>query len=160
MATRVGFLATIFLGLTGLIVDPIGGALSDRFGRKRSMMIPWTILLLITVPGFFLLSSERNAAVLVGLSIVLTVASSLATPSVLVSITESIPSRIRAGSLGLIYAFAISVFGGSTQFTVAWLTGLTHNPLAPAWYMSLCVGLALIAMIAMPETSPGRAKSG
>ena len=160
MATRVGFLATIFLGLTGLIVDPIGGALSDRFGRKRGMLVPWTILLLITVPGFFLLSSLRSAGVLVGLSIGLTVASSLATPSVLVSITESIPSRIRAGWLGLIYAFAISVFGGSTQFMVAWLTDLTGSPLAPAWYLSLCVGLALIARIAMPETAPGRTKSG
>ena len=158
MATSVGFLATIFLGLTGVIVDPIGGLLSDRFGRKRMMLIPWTALLLATVPGFLLLSSLRTTGVLIGLSVGLTVASSLTQPSVLVSITESIPARVRAGSLGLIYAFAISIFGGSTQFTVAWLTGLTHNPLAPAWYMSLCVAIALVAMIALPQTAPGRAK--
>jgi MFS family permease len=160
MATKVGFLATIFLGLTGAIFDPIGGWLSDRFGRKRTMIVPWSFLLLATLPGFFLLSSLRSSAVLVGLSVVLTIAASLSTASVLVSVTESIPARIRAGSMGLIYAFAISVFGGSTQFTVAWLTGLTHNPLAPAWYMSVCVGLALVAMFALPETSPGRAKPG
>lgn len=159
MATSVGFLATIFLGLTGVIMDPIGGWLSDRFGRKRTMLIPWVTLLLITVPGFFLLSSLRTSGVLIGLSIGLTIASSLTQPSVLVSITELIPARLRAGSLGLIYAFAISVFGGSTQFTVAWLTGLTHNPLAPAWYMTLCVAVALVAMIALPETGPGRAKA-
>jgi len=123
------------------------------------MLIPWTVLLLATLPGFFLLSSLRSATVLVGLSVVLTIAASLSTTSVLVSVTESIPARIRAGSLGLIYAFAISVFGGSTQFTVAWLTGLTHNPLAPAWYMSVCVAVALLAMFALPETAPGRAKA-
>jgi MHS family citrate/tricarballylate:H+ symporter-like MFS transporter len=159
MATSVGFLATVFLGLTGVITDPIGGWLSDRFGRKPMRIIPWIFLMLITVPGFFLLSTARSTGVLIGLSVALTVAADLAMPSVLVSITESIPSRIRAGSLGLIYAFAISVFGGSTQFTAAWLTGLTHNPLAPAWYMTVCVGLALIAMIALPETAPGRAKT-
>jgi MFS family permease len=158
MATSVGFLATIFLGLTGVIMDPIGGWLSDRFGRKRAMLIPWTSLLLLTVPGFFLLSSLRTTGVLIALSIGLTIASSLTQPSVLVSITESIPARLRAGSLGLIYALAISVFGGSTQFTVAWLTGLTHNPLAPAWYMTVCVAVALVAMIALPETAPGRTK--
>ncbi len=158
MATSVGFLATIFLGLTGVIMDPIGGWLSDRFGRKRAMLIPWTSLLLLTVPGFFLLSSLRTTGVLIALSIGLTIASSLTQPSVLVSITESIPARLRAGSLGLIYALAISVFGGSTQFTVAWLTGLTHNPLAPAWYMSVCVAIALVAMLALPETGPGRTK--
>ncbi len=123
------------------------------------MLIPWTFLLLATLPGFFLLSTLRSTAVLIGLSVVLTIAASLATTSVLVSVTESIPARVRAGSLGLIYAFAISVFGGSTQFTVAWLTGLTHSPLAPAWYMSICVGLALVAMIALPETAPGLAKA-
>jgi MFS transporter, MHS family, citrate/tricarballylate:H+ symporter len=160
MATSVGFLATVFLGLTGVITDPIGGWLSDRFGRKPMRIIPWILLLLITVPGFFLLSTARSTGVLIGLSVALTVAADLAMPSVLVSITESIPSRIRAGSLGLIYAFAISVFGGSTQFTAAWLTGLTHNPLAPAWYMTVCVGLALIAMIILPETAPGRAGMG
>jgi MFS transporter, MHS family, citrate/tricarballylate:H+ symporter len=158
MPTSTGFLATVFLGLTGVIFDPIGGWLSDRFGRKRTMLAPWAFLLLATLPGFFLLASLRSSAVLIGLSVVLTIAASLATPSVLVSITESIPARIRAGSLGLIYAFAISVFGGSTQFTVAWLTGFTHNPLAPAWYMSVCVAFALVAMIALPETSPLRTK--
>src|ERR1700722_20129217 len=40
MATKVGFLATIFLGLTGVIFDPIGGWLSDRFGRTRTMTLP------------------------------------------------------------------------------------------------------------------------
>jgi MFS transporter, MHS family, citrate/tricarballylate:H+ symporter len=160
MATSVGFLATVFLGLTGVITDPIGGWLSDRFGRKPMRIIPWIVLLLITVPGFFLLSTVRSTGVLIGLSVALTIAASLAQPSTLVSITESIPSRIRAGSLGLIYAFAISVFGGSTQFTAAWLTGLTHDPLAPAWYMTACVGLALIAMVVLPETAPGRAKTG
>jgi len=159
MPTSVGFLATVFLGLTAVVVDPIGGLLSDRFGRKRTMLIPWIVLLLITVPGFFVLSSLKSAAALIGLAIGLTVASSLATSSVLVSVTESIPARIRAGSLGLIYAFAISIFGGSTQFTVAWLTGVTHDPLAPAWYMSAFVAIALVAMIALPETAPGRARA-
>ena len=158
MATSVGFLATVFLGLTGVITDPIGGWLSDRFGRKPMRIIPWIVLLLITVPGFYLLSTVRSTGVLIGLSVALTIAASLAQPSSLVSITESIPSHIRAGSLGLIYAFAISVFGGSTQFTAAWLTGLTRNPLAPAWYMSVCVAIALVAMFVLPETAPGRIK--
>jgi len=65
MATSVGFLATIFLGLTGVIVDPIAGWLSDRFGRKRMMLTPWITLLLITVPGFFLLSTLRTTGVLI-----------------------------------------------------------------------------------------------
>ena len=154
MATRTGFLATIFVGLGGVIADPIGGWLSDRYGRKPTMMIPWTILMLITLPGFFLLSHFRTGGVLVGVTIAMTVSADIATSSALVAVTESLPARIRAGSLGLVYAFAISIFGGSTQFTVAGLTKLTHSPLAPAWYMTVCVAIALMAMVALPETAP------
>ncbi len=154
MPTRIGFMAAIAVGVAGLICDPIGGWLSDRFGRKPVMMIPWAFLLVATLPGFFLLSHYRTAVALVGMAIVLQGAACVATSSVLVSVTESLPARIRCGSLGLIYAFAISVFGGTTQFTAAWLTKLTGSPLAPAGYMTACVAAALLAMTFLPESAP------
>jgi hypothetical protein len=46
------------------------------------------------------------------------------------------------------------VFGGSTQFIVAWLTRQTHSELTPAWYMTGGVALALAAMALFPETRP------
>ena len=70
------------------------------------------------------------------------------------AVTEGLPHRSRSGALALIYALAISVFGGSTQFTVAFLTRLTHSPLAPAWYMTGMVGLSLIAMAFLRESAP------
>ena len=160
MATKVGFLATIFVGLTGVVTDPIGGWLSDRFGRKPTMIIPWTVLLLTALPGFFLLAHFRTTGALIGMTIALTAAADISTASVLVAVTETLPARTRAGSLGLIYAFAISIFGGSTQFTAAWLTKLTHSPLAPAWYMTVWVAIALLAMLALPETAPVKTMAG
>ena len=154
MSTKVSFLPTMALGLAGLVFDPIGGWLSDRFGRKAVMMIPWGVLLAVTIPGFWLVAHYRTAAILVGLAVVLQVAAAISTSSVLVSVTESLPAKIRCGSLGLIYAFAISIFGGSTQFVVAWLTNLTRSPMAPAFYMSGCVAIALCAMSLLPETAP------
>ena len=55
---------------------------------------------------------------------------------------------------GLIYASAISVFGGTAQFAVAWLTDLTGSPLAPAWYLTGAVAITLVAMSQMPESAP------
>ena len=154
MPTRISFLPTMAVGVFGLLFDPVGGWLSDRFGRKRVMILPWMVLLVITVPGFWLVSHYRTAGVLVGMAIALQVAAAISTSSVLVSVTESLPAKVRCGALGLIYAFAISIFGGTTQFAVAWLTKVTHSSLAPAWYMTGAVAIALVAMTLLPETAP------
>jgi hypothetical protein len=55
----------------------------------------------------------------------------IATPPVIISLTEGLPRRIRSGAVATVYAFAISIFGGSTQVMINWLIGVTHNPLAP-----------------------------
>ncbi len=156
MSPKVGFAAPITTGLAGMAGSIVGGWLSDRFGRKPLILIPWGVLLLVILPGFALVSRERTAATLIGLSLVLSLSLSFYVSAALVSLSEGLPMRIRSGALGLIYAFAISVFGGSTQFTVAWLTHATGSPLAPAWYATGAVAVGLLAALAWPETAPAR----
>jgi hypothetical protein len=77
-------------------------------------------------------------------------------PRPLIAVNESLPHRVRSGAFGIIYALSISIFGGSAQFIVAWLTRLTGNPLAPAYYMIGGVIVGLIAQSLMPESAPIR----
>jgi hypothetical protein len=70
----------------------------------------------------------------------------------LLLITESLPKSVRAGGLSIIYASAVAVFGGSTQFVVKYLLDLTGNPLAPAWYMTGALLVGAAAMARMRET--------
>jgi MFS family permease len=154
MASRVAFGATVVIGAAGLLFDPLGGWLSDRFGRRRIILIPWLLLGVFIFPCFWLLEHLRSGPALYVACAVLASSSTLAGTTALVAITESLPRRVRAGGFGLIYALSISVFGGSTQFMAAWLTRLTGNPLVPAWYMigGLAVGLAALACLR--ETAP------
>ncbi len=154
MPARIAFGATAVVGLSGVICDPLGGWLSDRFGRKPVMIIPWAFLALAVFPCFALLERERNGVALYIACGVLACASTLSTSTSLVAVTESLPHRVRSGALSLLYAVSISLFGGSTQFTVAWLTRLTGSPLAPAWYMIGGVVVGLVALCVMPETAP------
>jgi hypothetical protein len=61
---------------------------------------------------------------------------------------------MRSGGIGIVYAVAISIFGGTAPFMVAWLTEFTGSPLAPAWYMSSVLLLGLAGMIGVRETAP------
>jgi MHS family citrate/tricarballylate:H+ symporter-like MFS transporter len=160
MSMRLALGATVVVGLCGVICDPISGWLSDRFGRKPVLITPWCVLLVAIFPAFHLLSVTRTGVALYATTAVLAVASTLSTATVIVTVTEALPRRMRSGGLGLMYALSICVFGGSTQFLVAWLTRLSGNPLTPAWYLIGGVTVGLLAILSMPETAPVKTMPG
>lgn len=159
MSAAVSFGATAAIGASGLVCDTLGGWLSDRYGRKPVMIIPWLLLIVAIYPSFWVLERLRTRTALLTVSAVLNGIQTLSSATIIVAITESLPKRVRSGAIALIYALAISVFGGSTQFLMAWIIHATGNPLAPAWYMLGAVAIGLIAMFRLPETAVLRSYS-
>jgi MFS family permease len=154
MPVAVSFGATAVIGFSGLVCDSLGGWLSDRLGRKPVMIVPWIILALAVFPAFRLLEASRTGVALYAASATLAGISTISSATIIVAITECLPRRARSGGLAIIYALAISVFGGSAQFFVTWLIRATGNPLAPAWYMFSGVIVGLAALSLLPETAP------
>ena len=159
MPAAVSFGATAMIGASGLVCDTLGGWLSDRVGRKPVMIIPWVLLIVAIYPSFWMLERLRTGTALLAVSALLNGIQTLSSATIIVAITESLPKRVRSGAFALIYALAISVFGGSTQFLVAWIIHVTGNPLAPAWYMLGAVTIGLMAMARLPETAPSRSRA-
>ncbi|WP_425230158.1 MFS transporter [Sphingomonas sp.] len=154
MRTEIAFGATIALGLTNVVVGLASGLLADRFGRKRVLILPWLLLILTIVPAFSVMAAYRSSTALLTMTVLLAVLLSMCTGPALVLFSEAVPARVRAGSIGLIYALSIAIFGGSAQFVDHQLIDWTGNPVAPAWYTltALVVGLTGVAMI--PERKP------
>jgi MFS family permease len=154
LPSGVSFGATVAVGLAYTFGSVAAGIGSDRFGRRPLMIWPMAIATTLIMPGFWLLSHLPGAATLYSISFVLRLLLSIATATAFITVTESFPPRIRSGAIALVYAIATSVFGGSTQFVVAWLTSVTGDPLAPAWYMLVAALLGLFAMCLARETAP------
>lgn len=159
MPANMGFLATITTGAIGVVFNPFGGWLSDRVGRKPMMITAWAAMLLVAIPGFMLLGQIKSGLAVSGLALGLGLCATFGSVSAIIAITESLPKAIRSGSLGLLYAVAISIFGGSAQYMAAWLTGVLKSDLAPAYYLSGGVLVGLLAMVFMPETAPRRRRA-
>lgn len=156
MPPGIGFAATLVRGTSGMSFALVAGALSDRIGRRWPMIIATLAVGILSVPLLMLVTTTRSPAALLLTSGVLGALVAIAGTPILTSATEGLPARWRAGAMGIIYAFAISVFGGSTPFVVTWLTGVTHNPLTPGWYLVVAAVVGLLALWFLPETAPSR----
>jgi MFS transporter, MHS family, citrate/tricarballylate:H+ symporter len=154
LGTRVGFMATMLNGLAQACMFPVGGWASDVWGR-RPLLIGGTLLLGVTIyPAFLAVVHFRTALALEVVAALLGALTALAQAAQLTAITESLPRLVRAGTLAVVYALAIALFGGTTQFVITWLIGATGNPLAPAWYMLGATIIGLFAITLMRESAP------
>ncbi|GAB09297.1 major facilitator superfamily transporter [Gordonia araii NBRC 100433] len=108
-ATWVNLIGLIFL----MLIQPIGGAISDRIGRKPMLVffgvggVVYTYFLITFLPTFH--TALASLAMVCGGYVIITGYTSI---NALVK-AELFPSHIRALGVGLGYALANSIFGGT-----------------------------------------------
>jgi predicted MFS family arabinose efflux permease len=152
MAVRSAFGATLVLGLFSTVSDLATGRLVDAYGPKRVLVLPWLALILLAVPTFYVLDAARSTSALFGATALLTLLHIFGSSAAILLFIQALPARVRAGSLSLVYALAIAIFGGSTQLVEKLLIRWTGSAVAPGWYMMVAVaaGLAGALMIREP----------
>src|SRR3984885_2813567 len=135
---------------TYMVMQPPFGAFSDRFGRKTSMLLFGGLATVFTVPLMYAIGDVQNPyAAYVLIVLALFIVSFYTSISGLVK-AEMFPPEIRAMSVGLAYAIANAVFGGSAEY-VALLFKDTGNESNFFWYVTFMCAIALVASIVMPN---------
>ncbi|MDB5704089.1 MAG: symporter family protein, partial [Sphingomonas bacterium] len=64
---------------------------------------------------------------------------------------EMFPPEVRAMSVGLAYAIANAIFGGSAEYVALWFKN-AHIEAAFYWYVTAIIACATIAFLMLPET--------
>jgi MHS family alpha-ketoglutarate permease-like MFS transporter len=139
--------ASLFLFM---LMQPLMGALSDRIGRRPMLITFGVLALFTTVPLLSTLSVARSAFLAFALvSVALLISSFYSSISAVVK-AELFPVEIRALGVGLPYAVAVSLFGGSASLIGLWFKRIGHEPWF-YWYVTVCVFGSLLVYIFMRE---------
>jgi MFS family permease len=160
LPAAIAFGFPIVTGVGFLISQPLSGWLSDRIGRKPMMLIPGVVMLVSILPAVYLVNTYPEPVVLYSAAGLLVILGGLCAPPMLTYLSETVPMAIRAGVVGTVYAFAIAIFGGTTQFIDRWLIEVLGDPLAPAYYLTAAWAVGVVAMALTRESAPAKMKPG
>ena len=132
----------------------IGGAWSDRIGRRPVQLSGQLLFAVAIVPGFLWLTTQRDAVSFIGANLILSLLASYYSGATYAAISESVPRQVRARAFALVYSLSVAIFGGTTQLVVTWILHVTGNPMALAWYLTVVTLIGAVAMWAMRESAP------
>ncbi|QKO15153.1 Alpha-ketoglutarate permease [Dickeya solani] len=119
-----------------MLLQPVFGALSDKIGRRSSMLFFGVLSALLTVPILSALQGVTNPVIAFALVMLALVIVSFYTSISGILKAEMFPPEVRALGVGLSYAVANALFGGSAEYVALSLKSLDMEEVF-FWYVSL-----------------------
>lgn len=138
-----------------LLLVPLFGLFCDYFGRKRSMLIISLSALFLALPCFLFLVKGQLMTIILGMA-VLTLISSFEQATTTITVVENFPARIRYSGISLGYNIGLAIFGGTAPFIASSLIETTHNPIAPAYYLSFAAMITFLVVIFGLQETKGK----
>jgi len=134
-----------------MLLQPLFGALSDRIGRRNAMLCFGIFTVLATVPISSALAHVTSPYAAFALVLLALAGVSFYTSISGLVKAELLPMHVRALGVGLSYAIANAVFGGTAEYVALWFKSIGAESMF-FWYVTAMCGIALIASFTMPDT--------
>ncbi|GGK01248.1 MFS family transporter [Pseudomonas matsuisoli] len=132
--------------LVFMVMQPFFGMLSDRIGRRASMMLFGGLGAVGTWPLMTAIAHTTNPFLAFGLIVVAMAIVSFYTSIAGLVKAEMFPPEVRALGVGLSYAIANAVFGGSAEYAAL---GLKSLDMESAFYGYVTVMMVLAFFVSM-----------
>ena len=146
-ATQISFISLVIYAA----LQPAFGALSDIIGRRPVLMWFGVLGTLCTVPILTAIGATHDYLTALGLIMAALVIVSGYTSINAVVKAELFPAGVRALGVGLPYAVAASVFGGTAPYIALWFKDSGHES-GFYWYVTVLIFLSLLVYTFMGDT--------
>lgn len=148
-ATATYIIAVALIWFT--IMQPVFGALADRFGRKPMLLLFGIGGALVAVPTFLTLETVTSPVTATLLILIpLTLQAGYSANNALVK-AELFPAHIRGLGVALPYAIGNAIFAGTLEMVALGLKGAGLEWVF-YFYVAIVIGMAGVATLMLPET--------
>jgi len=133
-----------------MCMQPLFGMLSDRIGRRNNMLLFGGLGMLAVVPILTTLQHVTSPVAAFFLIILALAIVSFYTSISGIVKAEMFPPEVRALGVGLAYAVANALFGGSAEYVALGLKSLGHES-AFFWYVTGMMAIAFLVSFRLPR---------
>jgi MHS family citrate/tricarballylate:H+ symporter-like MFS transporter len=156
LSTSDSLMVTLLVGVSNFIWLPIGGALSDRIGRKPILLAISVLAIFTAYPALSWLAAapsfDRMLIVLLWLSFFF----GMYNGAMVAALTEIMPVEVRVAGFSLAFSLATALFGGFTPAVSTFLIEATHDKAAPGYWLSFAALCGLGATLGLYRRRTGR----
>lgn len=136
-----------------IVVTPLVGLLSDRFGRKPALVALAVCSAVLPISLFTLMAGGSGGEALLGAVVLAFVAGGMSAVGAIAT-GEQFTVDSRASGLGLGYTVATAIFGGLTPYVAQLLVARTGAPAMPGLMIAAVAIAVLPVFVRMRETAP------
>ncbi|TGD10635.1 MFS transporter [Brevibacterium sp. S111] len=126
-------------------VMPIGGIMSDKWGRKPVLLVSG-VAATLSMLWFFLAAPGATPVSFFFPLIACALSFGFYASSTYATMTELLPTKIRSTGIAVAYNLPVAIFGGSAPLIAAWFISATGDITSP-WYFFVGTGVVSLAAL-------------
>jgi MFS transporter, MHS family, citrate/tricarballylate:H+ symporter len=147
LTAQDSLLVTLMVAVTNFIWNPVGGALSDRIGRRPVLLAIAGLSFVTAYPALLWLTAAPSFGKLLAVEMMLSCYFGVYSGTMLGALVEIVPAHVRTTCFSLAFALAAALFGTFTPFAATKLIALTADKASPGFWLMCAAASGFIAAI-------------
>lgn len=149
--SRIALVSNALAIFVYAVFIPIGGHLSDRYGRKTILSVGALWIAVFAYFSMRMASAGTLPELFIG-QLLIAIGAGIYSGPCFAAAPEFFPTSFRATGHAISYQTVVAALGGTTPLISAWLVSSFNSPLAPSWYLTFIGIVCFILVRFVPET--------
>jgi len=158
LSTQDSLLVTLLVAVTNFIWNPVGGALSDRIGRKPVLLAIAGLSFATAYPALHWLVEAPTFGKMLWVEMMFSFYFGIYSGTMLGALVEVVPKHVRTTCFSLAFALAAGLFGTFTPFASTLLIDHTGDKASPGLWLMCASVLGIIATLVVYRSGEAAAK--